>query len=306
MTIFNFVGGVFMKTLEIAKSAALSKILFATDFSPYSEAALPYALRLANQYGAQLYATHVLSPEAYLFATPESWPALIEGQEQRQQLDIARLEEHLRSVPHQVLSAVGDTSDVLIRLIQDNQIDLLVLGTHGRSGLPKLLMGSVAEKIFRQSPIPVLTVGPHAPRERSTKKFSRIVFATDLSDESLAALPHAMALVQDHNAHLTVLHVLDGTTKGIVDFEAGAKFALRQMQELAPIDPELGIYPDYAVEFGPVADQILRFCEERDADVVVLGVRALRGRLGTATHLARTTAQHIVGHATCPVLTVRG
>jgi nucleotide-binding universal stress UspA family protein len=115
-----------------------------------------------------------------------------------------------------------------------------------------------------------------------------------------------MALVQDHNAHLTVLHVLDGTTKGTVDFEAGADFALRQMQEVVPIDPELGIYPDYAVEFGPVADQILRFCEELYADVVVLGVRAPRGRMGTATHLARTTAQHIGGHATCPVLTVRG
>jgi nucleotide-binding universal stress UspA family protein len=295
-----------MKTLEIPKSVAVSKILFATDFSPYSDAALPYALQVASQYGAKLYATHVLSPEAYLFATPESWPALIESQEQRQPLDIAGLEEHLRSVPHQVLSAAGDTSDVLFRLIQDNQIDLLVLGTHGRTGLPKLLMGSVAEKIFRQSPIPVLTIGPQAPRERSAKTFSRIVFATDLSDESLAALPHAMALVQDHNAHLTVLHVLEGTSKGTVDFEAGAEFALRQMQELVPIDPELGIYPDYAVQFGPAADQILRFCEERDADVVVLGVRALRGRLGTGTHLARSTAQHIVGQATCPVLTVRG
>ena len=176
---------------------------------------------------------------------------MIKGQEQRQQLDIARLEEHLRSVPHQVLSAVGDTSDVLFRLVQDNQIDLLVLGTHGRTGLPKLLMGSVAEKIFRQSPIPVLTIGPHVPRERSAKKFSRFVFATDLSDESLAALPHAMAFVQDHNAHLTVLHVLDGTTKGTVDFEAGAEFALRQMQELVPIDPELGIYPDYCGRVWP-------------------------------------------------------
>ena len=86
----------------------------------------------------------------------------------------------------------------------------------------------------------------------------------------------------------------------------GADFALRQMRELVSIDPELGIYPDYAVEFGPVAEQSLRFCEERDADIVVLGVPAPRGRWGTATHLARTTAQHIVGQATCPVLTARG
>jgi nucleotide-binding universal stress UspA family protein len=152
----------------------------------------------------------------------------------------------------------------------------------------------------------VLTIGPYVPRERNVNKFSRIIFATDLSEESLAALPQATALVQDHKAHLTVLHVLDGTSKGMVDFESSADFAVRQMRALVPIDQELGIYPDYAVEFGPAADQILRFSEEHDADVIVLGVRAPRGRLGTATHLARTTAQHIVGHATCPVLTVRG
>lgn len=295
-----------MKTLEIPTSVAFSKILFATDFSPYSEAALPYALQFANEYGAKLYAAHVLSPEEYLFVTPESWPALIEGQEQRQQMDIARLERHLRKVPHQVLSAVGDISDVVFRLVQDNQIDLLVLGTHGRTGLPKLLMGSVAEKIFRQSPIPVVTVGPYVPRGQKVNKFSRIVFATDLSEESLAAMSHATALVQEHRAHLTVLHVLDGSNNGTVDFESSADFALRQMRELVPIDAELGIYPDYAVEFGSAADQILRFSEERDADMVVLGVRSTRGGLGTATHLTRTTAQHIVGHATCPVLTVRG
>lgn len=295
-----------MKTLEIPKSVAFSKILFATDFSPNSGAALPYALQLARKYRAKLYATHVLSPEAYLFATPESWPTLIEGQEQRQQMDIVRLEEQLRSVPHQVLSAVGDISDVLFRLIQDNQIDLLVLGTHGRTGLPKLLMGSVAEKIFRHSPIPVLTIGPFVPVERKVNQFNRIVFATDLSEESLAALPHATALIQDHTAHFTVLHVLDGTNAGTVDFDSSADYALRQMRELIPIDPEVGIYPTYAVEFGSAADQILRFSEERAADVIVLGVRAPRGRLGVATRLARTTAQHIVGHATCPVLTVRG
>jgi nucleotide-binding universal stress UspA family protein len=295
-----------MKTLEIVKSVTLNRILFATDFSSYSEAALPYALQLANQYGAKLYATHVLSPEAYLFATPECWPALIEGQEERQQMDIARLEKHLRNVPHQVLSAVGDISDVLFRLVQDNHIDLLVLGTHGRTGWPKLLMGSVAEKIFRYSPIPVLTVGPHVPHSQSVNKFSRIVFATDLSDESMAALPHAMALVQEHRAQLSVLHVLDRAGTGTVDLEASADFALRQMRELIPPDPELGIYPDYAVEFGPAADQILRFSEEHHADMIVLGVRGPRGRLGTTTHFARTTAQQIVGHAICPVLTVRG
>jgi len=220
-------------------------------------------------------------------------------------MNTARLEEHLRSVPHQVLSAVGDISDVLFRLIQDNQIDLLVLGTQGRTDLPKLLMGSVAEIIFRYSPIPVLTIGPFVPRERKVNHFSRIVFATDFSEESVAALPHATALVQDLGTDFTVLHVLDGTSTGTVDFESSADHALRQMREPIPIDPEVGTYPTYAVEFGPFADQIRRFSEERAADVIVLGVRPARGRLGIATHLARRTAQHIVGDATCPVLTVR-
>lgn len=291
-----------MKTLEMVKSVALNRILFATDFSEHSEAALPYAAQLASQYGAKLYATHVLSPEAYLFASPESWPALIETQEARQQLNLARLEEHMRAVPHKVVSAAGDISDVLFRLVRDYQIDLLVLGTHGRSGLPRFLMGSVAEKIFRHAPVPVLTVGPCVPRRANIEKFSKIVFATDLSYESVAALPHATALVQDQGAHLFVLHVLEGHGGGTVDLESRADFALRQMRELVPPEPVHGIYPDYAVEFGLATDEILKFAEGHDADLIVLGVR--RG-LGVATHLARTTAQQIVGHAACPVLTVR-
>jgi nucleotide-binding universal stress UspA family protein len=295
-----------VKTLEVVKSVALNKILFATDFSSYSEAALPYALQLANQYGAKLYATHVLSRETYFFATPESWPGMIEGQEQLQNIDAASLEKHLRNVPHQVLSAAGDISDVLFRLIQDNQIDLLVLGTHGRTGLSRFFMGSVAEKIFRQSPIPVLTVGPNAPRAQDLSRFKEIVFATDLSDESMAALPHATSLVQDHRAHLCALHVLEGSGTGTVDLEASADFVLRQMRELVPPDPDLGIFPDYAVQFGSPSSQILQFAEEHGADVIVLGVRAKFTGLGNATHLARTTAHEIVRGATCPVLTVRG
>lgn len=292
-----------MNTLEIAKSVTLSKILFATDFSQYSEAALPYALQLVNQYGAKLYATHVLSPDAYLWAGPESWSALVEGPEQREQVAVANMEKHLRDTPHQVLSAVGDISDVLFRLVQDSQIDLLVLGTHGRTGLSKLFMGSVAEKIFRHSPIPVLTVGPNVPRRKNVTEFSRIVLATDLSDESLAALPVAVSLTQAQRARLSVLHVLEASSAGTVDWGASADFALRQMREMVPIHPDLGICPDYAVEFGSAADQVLRYSEEHDADVIVLRVRAPHSG---AMDLAQTTAQRIVGHATCPVLTVRG
>jgi len=71
-----------MKTLETSKRVALKNILFATDFSPYSNAALPYALAIARQYGARLFGAHVVPSEDYLFTAPESWPAHIQREEQ--------------------------------------------------------------------------------------------------------------------------------------------------------------------------------------------------------------------------------
>src|SRR5215470_13145155 len=162
-----------MTTLNEAVEVKVKNVLFATDFSKYSNAALPYALAIAHQYGAKLYGVHVLSPEAYLFSA-EGWvPALEQEQEQRR-ADANRFEEQLRGVPHEVMSPVGEIADVIFRLVHDHQIDLLVLGTHGRSGLPKMLLGSVAEKIFRQSPVAVLTVGPHVPPcDNSVAEFNK-------------------------------------------------------------------------------------------------------------------------------------
>jgi nucleotide-binding universal stress UspA family protein len=141
-----------MKVLEKSSEIKLNNVLFATDFSRYSDAALPFAFAIAHQYGVKLFATHVLAPDSYLLAVPEGWDSV---SEKHKEMDSQRLEEQLRGLPHQILNPVGDISDTIFQIVRDNDIDLLVLGTHGRSGLPKLLLGSVAEKLFRQSPIPV-------------------------------------------------------------------------------------------------------------------------------------------------------
>jgi nucleotide-binding universal stress UspA family protein len=296
-----------MKTLETAAHITIQNVMFATDFSDCSNAALPYALTLAHQYGVKLYAVHVLSTEAYLFATPETWPALMEQQEKLEQMDCARLEAHLRGVPHEVLSPAGDISDVIFRLIQDHRIDLLVLGTHGRSGLPKLLMGSVAEKLFRQSPCPVLTVGPHVPRGGKTvAAVNRIVFATDFSDESRAALPYAISLAHEQQAHLYLLHVLQKPEAGTVSLDSDSAFLVRQLHKLVRHDSTFLFQPEYVVEFGAPRERILEFASQHEVDLIVLGVRPPAGSLGTVTHFSHTMSQHIVAQATCPVLTVRG
>jgi nucleotide-binding universal stress UspA family protein len=296
-----------MKTLEMATHVTVRNVLFATDFSSYSNAALPYALAVAHQFGVKLYAAHVLSTEAYLFAAPETWPALEELHEEREQIDFARLETHLRGVPHEVLSPVGDIPDVLFRLIQDHNIDLLVLGTHGRTGWPKLLMGSVAEKIFRHCSCPVLTVGPHVPRgERRVAEFNRILLATDFSDESLAAVPYAISLAQEHQAHLSLLHVLNQPEAGTVNLASDTAFLVRQMERLVPPGPGFLFQPEYVVEFGAAPEQILGFARRHGVDLILLGVRAPVWGPGAGTHFSHTLAQHIVAQASCPVLTVRG
>jgi nucleotide-binding universal stress UspA family protein len=296
-----------MKTLEPAVHIALKNVLFATDFSAPSNAALPYALAVAHQYGAKLHAAHVLSPEAYLLAAPESWPFLQQLEEQQQQLAAERLEAQLREVPHQVLSSVGDISDVLFRLVREQEIDLLVLGTHGRSGLKKLFMGSVAEKIFRQSPCPVLTVGPHIRHgAHGLVDFNTILFATDFSEESAAALPYAVSLAQQRQSRLLVLHVLEQVDSGAVDLDANANFVVRRMEEMVPADPDLWFHPEYLVEFGPPAQQILAAAASHAADLIVLGVRSASGHSDSVTHFAHTTAQSVLAQANCPVLTVRG
>lgn len=296
-----------MKALETATHAAIRNVLFATDFSKYSNAALPFALAIAHQYGVKLYAAHVVSTEAYFFATPETWPALVEQQAKMEQGDFDRLEAHLRGVPHEVLSPVGDIADVIFRLVKDHSIDLLVLGTHGRTGLSKMVMGSMAERLFRQSPCPVLTVGPNVPKQENTvAEFNHILFPTDFSDESLAARPYAMSLAQEHQAHLSLLHVVERPEAGTVDMDPDAAFAVRRMQRLVRRDADFLFPPAHFVEFGTAREQILSFAHRQATDLIVMGVRPPLGGMGTVTHFSHTMVQHIVANASCPVMTVRG
>jgi nucleotide-binding universal stress UspA family protein len=296
-----------MNTVEAGKRIALKNVLFATDFSPCSNAALPYALAIARQYGAKLFGAHVLPSEDYLFVAPNAWPGYVRQEEELQQEASARLEEQIRAVPHEVLSGIGDVWNVLSRLIGKHDIDLIVVGTHGRTGARKLVMGSVAEKIFRQAACPVLTVGPNVVRQqKSVAEFNQILLATDFGEESVAAAPYAISLAQEHQAHLSLLHVLEQPHVGTVDLESNSDFLVRRLQELVPKDAELWCHPEYFVQFGLPAERILQFSATHGTDLIVMGVRPTHGTVSTVTHLAHTTAQHIVAHATCPVLTVRG
>ena len=120
-----------------------------------------------------------------------------------------RVESQLSGLPHQTRIECGsEIRATLQRIVEENDIDLVVLGTHGRRGVQKFLLGSVAEEIWRHANVPVLTVGPAVSRSRSDKGFHCVLFATDFTAESLAGLPYAVSMAREYQAHLVLLHVI--------------------------------------------------------------------------------------------------
>jgi nucleotide-binding universal stress UspA family protein len=299
-----------MKTLEAGKQVAIKNILFATDFSDYSNAALPYAMAIARRFGAKLYGAHVLAAGQYIFMSPESWVAFAEEEAILKQTAIEKLEEQLRGVPHQVLSGVGDVSDVIDRLNGEHDFDLIVLGSHGRTGARKVLMGSIAEAIYRTTDCPVLNVGPNVPRDPSSKiRFQRILFSTDFARDRSAALSYAISLADEEASELLLLHVITPSASGSLSEEGLKASICRRLRELLPAEAEgcdVKCLVEVGKEFAPPAEKILEVVRERQPDLVVLGVRQRNGGVASVTHWAHSTSQHIVAHATCPVLTIRG
>ena len=296
-----------MKTLDGRTRVSLKNILFATDYSPAARAALPYALGIARRYCSTVYVVHVRTPEVCAMAPIETWPALAEAAEKQEQEEIAVLQEQLCNVPHQVWIGEGDTVGVISRAIRENEIDLLVIGTRGRTGLEKVLLGSVAEQLFRQATCPVLTVGPHASANvEQLLEMREILCATNFSPESLAAVPYAVSLAQEHDAQLSLLYVLDRADATILHPELSAASLLHRLHELIPPEAELWCHPKCLVKYGAPADQILELAKTRHADLIVLGVRHAEGRLDASAHLPWATAHKVVSQAECPVLTVRG
>ena len=295
-----------MKLLDATARLALKSLLFATDFSPASQAALPYAAAIARRYAARLCLAHVVRPQVWAPAPPEWVPMESDLPRQAAVAEMARLEQSplLAGLPHQVAVEEGAVWECLSRLIREQETDLLVMGTHGRRGLQKLLMGSVAEELFRLASCPVLTVGPGVAAATGTAEFHRILFATDFSNESQAALPYAVSLAQENQAHLALLHVVESTAPGYLADRDRVLATLKQrLQDLLPREAALWCEPELAVESGAPGEGILRVAQEQQADLIVLGVRPIR-RL--AAHLPIATAHEVVCHAACPVLTVRG
>lgn len=297
-----------MAALQLVPRVSFNKILFTTDFSDYAERALPYAVGLARHYGGTVFLAHAIPPEPRQPMPLE--PAPRELDELRFQAEHA-MDTFVRSAPlasvrYEVVLEKGETEVVFQDMVEKHAIDLVVIATHGRSGLKKLLLGSVAEQIFRSVSCPVLTIGPEVKRnELAAGKLRQIIYASDLSASSLHALPYALALAAEYGARLSCLHVIEEiTTIPLYYRERTLRDAREELEKLMPAGSGLACEPQIVVVTGEPAEKILQLATDLDADLVLMGARH-QGSARLAAHLPWACTHKVISHANCPVLTVR-
>lgn len=284
----------------VQASPKFLNVLFATDFSPCSEAALPYARAIAERYGSTIHLVHVYSSEPLV--GPLGVP--IEDVEIERTAAQTRMDKFcecdaVKHTLHTVTLQKGVVSEVISQLVGDLGIDLIVLGTHGRRGVRHFVLGSVAEQIFRHATCPVMTVGPEAHDGLSAGKIGSILYATDFSSGSQHAFSYALSLARSGKARLTLLHAIEDEL--LISFGDQAFSIVKS--RLGQLMPE-GSGVDYSViaECGPATDMILKAAKYAGADLIVMGAR--KGAAASA-HSPWATAHRVVCCATCPVLTVR-
>ena len=300
----------------------MRRILCPTDFSEPSARAFEHALVLAAWYQAPLTVLHVApepmvaSPLVSAAALPYPGGPFVADSSWREGVD-AELASQVGPAERAGLRASGDVREghpatETVRAAQELGADLIVMGTHGRTGFQRFVLGSVAETVLRRAPCPVLTVPPRAADHPGSMFFKRILCATDFSPASEAAVHYAASLAAEADASLFLVHVLDKPgvapgpharrpgNGGPPDYECAAK---TQLQRAVPQGArEFCRVEEIVVAQGRAAPAILRQATEREVGLVVMGVHG-RSMLdlmafGSVTH-------EVVRQAECPVLTVR-
>lgn len=295
----------------------IHNILCPVDRSDISRRALLVAAALARWHDARLRVMEVVSAP---LPVPAAVPAAIQGlsMDVRSSLleELDRFAEPARSsgVPMHFTVEEGNVVNEILSEAGDLHADLIVMGTHGRSGFDRIALGSITEKVLRRAPCPVLTV---PPADRTVPiadgpPFMRIVCAVDFSDASLKGLEYALSLAQEDDAQLFITHVIDwpddstlppALAQAITSSRRGWEYEKqRQLERLVPESAATWCRPAPVLRVGSPARELLAVAAEHDADLIVLGVHG-HGAVDRA--LFGSTAHKIVRDARCAVLTVR-
>ncbi len=292
--------------VETPARVALKDILYLTDFSVAAEAALPFAKGIAHQNGAKLHVLHILAPDPYAATMPQLAAEVAAGQREYARAQMRKIDSQLSEVAHDVRLLEDHAFwPGLQHDLEKQHVDLIIVGTHGRQGVRKMLLGSAAEQVFRSATVPVMTIGPGVPESRNhDEPFASILFATDFAPSSLGGALYAFSLAEQCRSRLILLHVIRRLRKEELLGELSVADGIHQLNSMVPADVKLLHRPQPVVAYGQPCEKILEVAEENGVDLIVLGVRQ-SPRAAVTGHLMDTTAHNVVSRASCPVLTVR-
>jgi nucleotide-binding universal stress UspA family protein len=296
----------------------VQRILCGHDLSPASEPAWAEAQLLARLLGVEIVLLHVVPPLVFptgiageMAAPPDLYQQLLDDAESDARDRLARLCDR-EGAAAKVSARLehGVVADRILRVAADEEVALLVLGTHGRTGLGRVLLGSVADRVVRLAPCPVVTVRARPGGTLTAPGgLARICYATDFSPSARAAWPWVVRLAEAANAEVDIVYVTPEVAAGrdlpaamvgqmAAGFQAHGEAQVQRLIDKGPLSPTW-IHP--VILSGTPAEAIVRSAETRAADLIVMGTH---GWSGLRRWVLGSAALHVMQAAPCAVLTV--
>ena len=288
-------------------------VLCPIDFSDFSVKAFRYALSLAEHYQAKLVAQHVVEiwryPSAGFAAYVDLYDEFCQSMREKAKM---RLQEFVKNHTHngiqsELLVDQGMAPDSILSFAQTQKADLIVMGTHGRRGYDRLMLGSVTDRVMRRAPCPVLAISKlfqdsilTAKEQTHSHFLSRVLFCADFSKNSERALDYAISATEEYGSELTLLHVLEEAPIPAKTEEA-ITVATKQLEKLIPLERRAPLKIKTAVRVGKPYQQIIELALDAQIDMVTMGVHGY-GALDPAVF--GSTTYRVIQLGPCPVLVV--
>ena len=281
-------------------AVTFERILVPTDFSDISQRALEYAKVIAKTGNSELLLVHVNPPVDFITSPEAAWIDVSEVQslqeEQLEQNGAALRSEGFRA---HAISLTGPLYEELLSAVKQHKVDLIVLGTHGKKGLERLMLGSDAEAVLRHAGCPVLSVGPAAANLKDkTWHIREVICPTTLETRSAATVAYAQKLAATYEAELVLFHVKSSSEPeddvDWISFEDAVHYYL-------PEDLRQRSWLRTRLATASPGTSIVDLVKQRNSDLIVMGVNPASS---AATHLARGTAAKVLAEAPCPVMTI--
>lgn len=283
--------------ISVPTPVTVKKILVGLDFSPASEPLIKIAAGIARHFGAELLLNHsmaVLPTTIGGMSGPGDYFELSKSYAEKELERIARSAD-LDDVNKTCLIGAGSPALGILDYAMDNDVDLIIMGTHGRRGIPHLLMASVTEEVLRKAKCPVLTVGPGLSKRFLTgTKVEKILYPTDLSERSLHAMPLVASIGVEQEAQIHCLHVAAPSTT-----EEETEPIRTRLQSLLCKHLSARYRAYCSLDYGDVADRIVANARIEESDLIVLGV----GTRGLIDRHYEHITYKVIAESPCPVLT---